>query len=133
MATRSESYEKEAAYVTDVPIGDENSEGWAQDDRDMARMGKKQEFMRNFGWISSVGFTSCTMDKSITARLDISMLTYIYTYLICLPFPSTLIAVLTSTLRSLSRSITSNRWWMAAQLACSGATVGSCRVNSSLS
>ncbi|KAI1609776.1 amino acid transporter [Exophiala viscosa] len=31
------------------------------DDRDMARMGKKQEFQRNFNWISSVGFTSCTM------------------------------------------------------------------------
>jgi hypothetical protein len=43
-------------FVTDVGI-----EGLNQDDKDMARMGKKQEFSRNFNWISSVGFTSCTM------------------------------------------------------------------------
>ena len=71
MATRSEFHEKEAAYSADVPISDKDSDGWGQDDRDMARMGKKQEFMRNFGWISGVGFTSCTMDKSITHSLRI--------------------------------------------------------------
>lgn len=31
------------------------------DERDMARMGKEQEFKRDFGWISSLGFTSITM------------------------------------------------------------------------
>ncbi len=66
MATRSEFHEKEAVYSAEVPINDKDSDGWGQDDRDMARMGKKQEFKRNFGWISGVGFTSCTMDKSIT-------------------------------------------------------------------
>ena len=71
MAARSGSHEKEAAYFADVPISDDSSEGGAQDDKDMARMGKKQEFKRNFGWISSVGFTSCTMDKSITSSLRI--------------------------------------------------------------
>lgn len=75
MATRSECHkchEKEAVHSADVPFNDSNSEGWGQDDRDMARMGKKQEFKRNFSWISSVGFTSCTMDKSITPSLHIS-------------------------------------------------------------
>jgi hypothetical protein len=71
MATRNESHEKEAAYSADVPISDNSSDGWGQDDKDMARMGKKQEFKRNFSWISSVGFTSCTMDKSITPSLHI--------------------------------------------------------------
>lgn len=61
MATRSEYHEKEAVHSSDVPVNDRNSEGWGQDDKDMARMGKKQEFKRNFSWISSVGFTSCTM------------------------------------------------------------------------
>jgi len=69
MATRNEFQEKEAAYSADVPISDNSSDGWGQDDRDMARMGKQQEFKRNFSWISSVGFTSCTMDKSITLSL----------------------------------------------------------------
>lgn len=31
------------------------------DQRDMQRMGKKQEFKRNFNWFSSIAFTSCTM------------------------------------------------------------------------
>lgn len=31
------------------------------DARDMTRMGKKQEFKREFDWISSLGFTSITM------------------------------------------------------------------------
>ena len=66
MATRNESLQKEAAYSADVPFGDNGSDGWGQDDKDMARMGKKQEFKRNFSSISSIGFTSCTMDKSIT-------------------------------------------------------------------
>ena len=64
--------EKEAQYSADVPINDDGSDGWGQDDKDMARMGKKQEFKRNFSWISSVGFTSCTMDKSITLSLHVS-------------------------------------------------------------
>lgn len=33
----------------------------SRDELDMARMGKKQELKRSFSWISSVGFTSCTM------------------------------------------------------------------------
>ena len=33
----------------------------AQDSRDMQRMGKKQEFVRNFRIITSVAFTSCVM------------------------------------------------------------------------
>lgn len=37
------------------------SDADGQDGRDMARMGKKQEFKRSFNWMSSVGFTSCTM------------------------------------------------------------------------
>lgn len=69
MATRSKFHDKEAAYSADVPINDNNTEGWAQDDKDMARMGKRQEFKRNFSWISSIGFTSCTMDKSIIPSL----------------------------------------------------------------
>ena len=71
MATRGVSHEKETAYSADVPTSDNTSEEWGQDDLDMARMGKKQEFKRNFSWISSVGFTSCTMDKSITRSLRI--------------------------------------------------------------
>lgn len=52
--------EKEAVYTTGALESDESSHG-SQDGRDMARMGKKQEFKRGFNWISSVGFTSCTM------------------------------------------------------------------------
>lgn len=33
----------------------------ATDQRDMQRMGKKQELMRNFRTVSSIGFTSCVM------------------------------------------------------------------------
>lgn len=32
-----------------------------RDQRDMKRMGKNQELMRNFRTISSIGFTSCVM------------------------------------------------------------------------
>jgi choline transport protein len=53
--------EKESAFSGDVPVSHDDDSGWGQDEKDMARMGKKQEFKRNFGWISSVGFTSCTM------------------------------------------------------------------------
>lgn len=31
------------------------------DQRDMKRMGKKQEFMRNFRVVTSIAFTSCVM------------------------------------------------------------------------
>ena len=65
MATQSESFEKNPAYSTELPISDNEGEAVAQDDKDMARMGKKQEFKRNFNWISSVAFTSCTMNKFI--------------------------------------------------------------------
>lgn len=53
--------EKEDVYSGNIPVSHDDNYGWGQDERDMARMGKKQEFKRNFGWISSVGFTSCTM------------------------------------------------------------------------
>lgn len=67
MATHNEeTFKKEALYSTVVPISDDSS---SQDDKDMARMGKKQEFKRNFGWISSVCFTSCTMDTSFPPTL----------------------------------------------------------------
>lgn len=52
---------KETAYSTDATIDDNGVDGYGQDEKDMMRMGKKQEFSRNFNWISSVGFTSCTM------------------------------------------------------------------------
>jgi hypothetical protein len=48
--------------TADQPVPAEvATEHYDQDNIDMARMGKKQEFQRNFNWISSVGFTSCTM------------------------------------------------------------------------
>lgn len=53
--------EKEAAYSADPFVSDTSVDGDGQDGKDMARMGKKQEFKRNFNWVSSVGFTSCTM------------------------------------------------------------------------
>ena len=63
-----EAYKKEAAYIAATPLNDEGGEGWGQDEKDMARMGKKQEFQRTFNWISSIGFTSCTMDKSTAPK-----------------------------------------------------------------
>ena len=57
-------FEKEATHAMTKPINDESGDGWDQDEMDMARMGKKQEFQRTFNWVSSIGFTSCTMDKS---------------------------------------------------------------------
>lgn len=71
MTTPEEAYEKEPAYSADGPIDDSGSDGLGQDGKDMARMGKKQEFKRNFALISSIGFTSCTMDKSTTPILPI--------------------------------------------------------------
>jgi hypothetical protein len=53
--------EKEPAYSAERFVSDTSIDIDGQDGRDMARMGKKQEFKRNFNWISSVGFTSCTM------------------------------------------------------------------------
>ena len=53
--------EKQAGVAGEAFVGDSGSDGYDQDDKDMLRMGKKQEFKRNFNWISSVGFTSCTM------------------------------------------------------------------------
>ena len=61
-------YKKEATYATATPLNDDGSDGWGQDEKDMARMGKKQEFQRTFNWISSIGFTSCTMDKSTALK-----------------------------------------------------------------
>ena len=60
MATVKGMDEKGAGYSGD-PFVSDVSDADNQDGRDMARMGKKQEFERNFNWISSVGFTSCTM------------------------------------------------------------------------
>ena len=60
MATLDENFKNEAVTSTIKPVSDDGS---SQDDKDMARMGKKQEFKRNFGWISSVAFTSSTMDR----------------------------------------------------------------------
>jgi hypothetical protein len=57
----TEIQEKEPGYSTDHMVNETSIEKHGQDDIDMARMGKKQEFSRNFNWISSVGFTSCTM------------------------------------------------------------------------
>lgn len=55
--------EENLSATTDVlPSSSENGEVWlSRDELDMARMGKKQELKRSFGWLSSVGFTSCTM------------------------------------------------------------------------
>jgi hypothetical protein len=47
-------------YVGSPAVIDSASE-FSADQRDMQRMGKKQEFKRNFNWFSSVAFTSCTM------------------------------------------------------------------------
>ncbi|TKA47165.1 hypothetical protein B0A54_02643 [Friedmanniomyces endolithicus] len=38
-----------------------DKDGWGQDVRDMHRLGKKQEFTRNFGMISALGFVSIYM------------------------------------------------------------------------
>lgn len=57
----TEIQEKEPEYSTGPIVSDIGNEKDGQDGIDMARMGKKQEFKRNFNWISSVGFTSCTM------------------------------------------------------------------------
>ena len=69
MVTQSESLEKQAAYSAELPIRDNGSEVLAQDDKAMARMGKKQEFKRSFDWVGSVGFTSCIMDEFIIPNL----------------------------------------------------------------
>lgn len=39
----------------------DSASDFSADQRDMQRMGKKQEFGRNFNWFSSIAFTSCTM------------------------------------------------------------------------
>ncbi|KAJ0116744.1 hypothetical protein J7T55_009894 [Diaporthe amygdali] len=39
----------------------DSTSDFSADQRDMQRMGKKQEFKRNFNWFSSIAFTSCTM------------------------------------------------------------------------
>ena len=46
MTTRTEIEKSEAASATVVPISDD---ACSQDENDMSRMGKRQEFMRNFG------------------------------------------------------------------------------------
>jgi choline transport protein len=61
MATLNGFHEKQGAYSGDPFVSEISSDADGQDAKDMARMGKKQEFKRNFNWISSVGFTSCTM------------------------------------------------------------------------
>ncbi|OAL25438.1 hypothetical protein AYO20_10472 [Fonsecaea nubica] len=54
MATLDESLpKKEGLYSAEVVGSDNSSDAIDQDERDMARMGKKQEFKRNFNWISS--------------------------------------------------------------------------------
>ena len=71
MENQSESLEKQAVYSADLPISDKGSEELIQDDKDMARMGEKQEFKRSFDWVGSVGFTSCIMDKFIIPSLHV--------------------------------------------------------------
>lgn len=64
MADMDQKDEKTSISATkDVPpSSSENGEVWlSHDELDMARMGITQELKRNFGWLSSVGFTSCTM------------------------------------------------------------------------
>ncbi|KAL1865527.1 hypothetical protein Daus18300_007172 [Diaporthe australafricana] len=52
--------EKSNSDGSPVAVVDSASD-FSADQRDMQRMGKKQEFKRNFNWFSSVAFTSCTM------------------------------------------------------------------------
>jgi choline transport protein len=40
------------------------------DQRDMQRMGKKQEFRRNFQLVTTVGFTSCVMGVYLPEKLN---------------------------------------------------------------
>lgn len=40
------------------------------DQRDMRRMGKKQEFRRNFKFVTTIGFTTCVMGVCRPHRLN---------------------------------------------------------------
>lgn len=49
-------------YTSDEMSGDVQDPGHTEfDKRDMHRMGKKQEFSRNFKIVTSIAFTSCVM------------------------------------------------------------------------
>lgn len=109
MATSNLFLTKEATYSAELPVR-ENGDDCDQDDMDMARMGKKQEFERNFSWISGVAFTSCTMDESIAFSLLIFNTDLCFYALDMSQLPFLLVVVLTSTLRNLSPSITSKCW-----------------------
>ena len=112
MINQSDSREKNVAYSAELRINDDSVEALGQDDKDMARMGKKQEFKRNFNWIGSVGFTSCAMDESIIPNVcvfDADLLRYAPDMSPKFS-PPTLALVLTSTLRKLPYSIISKCW-----------------------
>lgn len=51
---------EKSTFVGGPAVVDSASD-FSADQRDMQRMGKEQEFKRNFNWFSSVAFTSCTM------------------------------------------------------------------------
>lgn len=51
---------EKSTFVGGPAVIDSASE-LSADQRDMQRMGKKQDFKRNFSWFSSIAFTSCTM------------------------------------------------------------------------
>lgn len=51
----------EKSNAVGSPAVIDSASEFSADQRDMQRMGKKQEFKRNFNWFSSVAFTSCTM------------------------------------------------------------------------
>jgi hypothetical protein len=56
------SLEKDIEQDIKVPVDDLPISGFTEHDRrDMERMGKSQELMRNFRLISSIAFTSCVM------------------------------------------------------------------------
>jgi choline transport protein len=60
----NESPEVKSPYdpeVSPVPYSDGSQNGTSQDQLDMARLGKKQEFKRNFSFLSTLGFISIYM------------------------------------------------------------------------
>jgi hypothetical protein len=67
MGKSANSYTNEHHQLNDLGSMDHRiTEGFtANDQRDMQRMGKKQEFRRNFHFITTIGFTCCVMGQSI--------------------------------------------------------------------
>ncbi|KIW67784.1 hypothetical protein PV04_07013 [Phialophora macrospora] len=86
------SQEKEAGVASEPFATEVGIEGFDQDDKDMARMGKKQEFSRNFNWISSVG-ADCRLTEFVALNnfqmlVDggTSAMFWSYTWIITLQF-----------------------------------------------